>query len=310
MSRPTGHDLSATALPASPFFVRITLSFLVVACLALCVPRPASAEVAAAFKTVATTLTAAPSPDGDAGWAGAPALPVGWDYTNGRPAVEPAAAQIALVDKDLYVRFTVPQKTSVVATQHVNDVGDGSDDEVILYLWPTGSGGFRYQFAATPNGTHYQYSTENNVYAPTWSSWGRVRQGGYDVTMRIPLSALRGDGRATWKAQFARIIHQNGETDEWAHAPGQSNVASSVYSGTLDGMAAAASAARTKPRVGYYTLGAAAGPSAGGSTSRMGADIAYPITPTASFVATVHPDFSNVEQEPADDLAHGVPTTL
>jgi hypothetical protein len=58
-----------------------------------------------------------------------------------------------------------------------------------------------------------------------------------------------------------------------------------------------AHAARTKPRVGVYTLAAAAGQSVGGSTSRVGADIALPITPTASLVATLHPDFSNVERD-------------
>ncbi|MBV9646423.1 MAG: hypothetical protein JO043_03070, partial [Candidatus Eremiobacteraeota bacterium] len=240
---------------------------------------------------------ATPPADGISPWTGVAGITIGWDYTNGRPASEAANVQVAVVNQDLYLRFAVPQKTAVVATQHVNDVGDGTDDEVTVYLWPAGRSGFRYQFSATPNGTHYQYSTENNVYAPTWTSVGRVREGGYDVTMRIPLSALRGDGRATWNAQFSRVIHQNGETDEWAHASGQSAVYSAAYSGDLGGMGSAAKAARTKPRVGVYTLGAVAGPSAGGSTSRMGADIAYPITPTASFVAAIHPDFSNVEQD-------------
>lgn len=297
MKRRNVQSLSAATLAMPSFFVRTTLIYLVVVALLACLPLAARAEVAGPFTAAAANLTAPPPIDATAPWASVPAEQVGWDYTNSRPAAEPASAQIALVAKDLYVRFAVSQATAPVATQHVNDVGDGSDDEVVVYLWPTGSNGFRYQFSATPNGTHYQYSTENNVYAPTWTSWGRVRQGGYDVTMRIPLSALRGDGRATWKTQLARIIHQNGETDVWSHASGQANVASSVFAGTLEGMSAAASAARTKPRVGFYTLGAAAAPGAGGSTSRMGADIAYPITPTASFVAAIHPDFSNVEQD-------------
>ncbi|MEO6989947.1 MAG: DUF5916 domain-containing protein [Candidatus Baltobacteraceae bacterium] len=246
---------------------------------------------------MASALPAAPSLEGDGGWAGVSSIQLAWDYTNGRTATEPAAAQLAVAGNDLFVRFSVPQRAPIVATQHVNDVGDGSDDEVEVYLWPTGSNGFRYQFNATPSGTHYQYSTENNVYAPTWTSRGRIRANGYDVTMQIPLSALRSDGRGTWKVQFARVIHQSGESDEWSHGSGQANLASSVFAGKLGGLAGVTRAARTKPRFGVYTLAAGAGASAGGSTSRMGADIAYPITATASLVATIHPDFSNVEQD-------------
>jgi hypothetical protein len=53
--------------------------------------------------------------------------------------------------------------------------------------------------------------------------------------------------------------------------------------------------ARTKPRLAIYGLGEVATPSAGGSTSRMGADLSIPLTQTSSFVATFHPDYSNVE---------------
>ena len=62
-------------------------------------------------------------------------------------------------------------------------------------------------------------------------------------------------------------------------------------------MTASSSAAKTKPRAGIYVLGQAGAPSAGGSTSRMGADIAIPVTQTTSFIAAIHPDFSNVETD-------------
>ena len=53
--------------------------------------------------------------------------------------------------------------------------------------------------------------------------------------------------------------------------------------------------ARPKPRAALYALGEAASRSIGGSTSRVGADLSIPITPTASFYSTFHPDYSNVE---------------
>jgi hypothetical protein len=52
---------------------------------------------------------------------------------------------------------------------------------------------------------------------------------------------------------------------------------------------------RAKPRIQPYVLGQVADAAAGSSTSRIGADFAVPITQTASFVGTVHPDYSNVE---------------
>ncbi len=67
------------------------------------------------------------------------------------------------------------------------------------------------------------------------------------------------------------------------------------YIGTLNGIEVARGAARPPARLQVYGLGEMASPVAGGSTSRMGADFSLPITDTASFVATLHPDYSNVE---------------
>jgi hypothetical protein len=112
--------------------------------------------------------------------------------------------------------------------------------------------------------------------------------------MAIPLSALRSSGKAVWLAQFTRFTRASGETDEWTHAPAQTSPQSSIFAGKLSGLRTS-TAARTRPRIGLYTLGEAASPAIGGPTSRVGADIAIPITATASFVAAIHPDFSNVE---------------
>ena len=75
-----------------------------------------------------------------------------------------------------------------------NEGGDTTDDEVYVDLWPNGVNGFYYQFAANPIGTHWQYSSENTAYSPTWSSFGAPHAGGFTTTMAIPLKALRGAG--------------------------------------------------------------------------------------------------------------------
>jgi hypothetical protein len=258
-------------------------------------PQPSSAAAAGTKLLVPFVATAPVLAPASTNWSDGVTTTLDWDYSHGKPALEPATVRIAADAKMLYVRFDVPQTEPIAATQHVNDIGDGTDDEVTVYLWPGGINGFRYQFSATPNGTHYQYSTENAIYAPTWISHGETTATGYAVTMAIPFSALRADGKSEWLAQFSRYRLSGGETDEWTHAGNQSGVGSALYAGVLDGIRASTSAARTKPRLGLYTLGEAASPAIGGPTSRMGADIAVPVTPTASFVAAIHPDFSNVE---------------
>ena len=152
-------------------------------------------------------------------------------------------------------------------------------------------------FASNPNGTHVSMSSENTSYAPVWRSAGKAHAGGYTVTMRIPLDAIKGAGSGAWGLQFARFVATTQDDLVWQHSTQQSGSggeASSIYSGFLAGIPAQA-ALRPKPRVGIYELGELASRSIGGSTSRIGADISLPITTGTSFVATLHPDYSNVE---------------
>jgi len=264
---------------------------------AIACAAPCNASEAGSFTLTAVTLAAAPQMNGTIGetWTHAAHATLDWEFNIGKPAHEPTDVYLGVDAHYLYVAFDARQAEPVTATQATNNVGDGSDDEVQVYVWPGGPNGFAYTFAATPNGTRYQYSTENNNYAPTWTAAGTTRQSGYAVTMRIPLDAMRGGARSEWRIQFARQVHATHEVFEWAHAPGQQAPGQTVYAGHLAGVATVASAARTKPRAGIYALASAASQSAGGSTSRIGADIAVPITATSSLVATIHPDFSNVE---------------
>lgn len=243
-------------------------------------------------------LTAtAPALVGDAGWAAAAHVTTAWDFTHGRPAAEPADVAFVTDGKALYVRFTVPQREGVTATQAVDGTGENSDDTVTVRLWPAGVSGFVYDFRATPRGTRYQGSSENNNYAPAWTAIAQTTPAGYLVTMRIPFSAIRGTGSGTWRVQFERDIKAFNERDEWSTAPGQTASDQVVDAGYVDGFDAGSKAARAKPRVGVYALAQAGPPEYGGDTGRVGADVALPVTPTASLVATIHPDFSNVETD-------------
>jgi hypothetical protein len=192
------------------------------------------------------------------------------------------------------VRFDSAQREGIVQTQRTNDVGIGTDDEVWVDLWPNGTTGYQYQFTATPNGTHYETSTENATYAPHWQSLGVVTPTGYTVTMKIPLDIMRGaQSSQTWKVQFVRFIRATGEQAVWSYDAAQTSPDDLARAGSMQ--VAVSNAQRPQPRVATYVIGSLASPAGGGSSSRTGADLSIPITESASFYATLHPDFSNVE---------------
>src|SRR5579885_1722810 len=245
---------------------------------------------AIAVNQYAPPLSPASSPSA---WSQATALDLRWDVVARRSATEATAVRIASDGAFIYVRFDAAQREPVTASAHSDDVGQGNDDAVWVDLWPNGSSGYYYQFEVTPNGTHYESSSENANYQPAWESHGAIHDGGYTATMKIPLKVIRGAHGGDWKAQFVRYIHATGEQQVWSFDPQQTQSDELARAGSLRFKDAAP--ARPAPRLALYGLATAASASAGGPTSRTGADVSIPSTPTASFYATFHPDFSNVE---------------
>lgn len=219
-----------------------------------------------------------------------------WNLRDQQPAVQTTDAYLLTDGTYLYVGFDAHQRQPISAGQHTNDTSLNDNDTVSIDLWPSGSNGFAYSFQSNPIGTHLATSSENTAYAPQWQSAGRENAGGYTVTMRIPLKAIKGANSGTWRLQLTRYIAATQDDYVWQHAPqqGAGSDAVSIYSGFLTGVPAQA-ALRPRPRIGIYELAELAAPRIGGSTARMGADISVPVTAATSFVATLHPDYSNVE---------------
>ena len=259
--------------------------------------NPSSASPAP-FTIDPVAVTSAPTIDGDAEapiWKTGTHLTLDWDLNAETAARHTTDVYLLEGPKELYVAFVADQPSDVRATQHTDEVGFDTDDEVQVDLWPGGDSGFQYLFTSTPIGTHYSHSSENTNYAPKWHSAGRKTPGGYEVTMAIPLDVMRGDGRTTWRAQFIRFEKRSGAVFEWSHAPAQQGDNDVAYSGYLTGMQTAVASTRTKARVAVYSLASVASQASGGSALRTGADWAVPVTPTASLLGTVHPDYSNVD---------------
>lgn len=227
-------------------------------------------------------------------WKSAAVVRLGYDLRAHKPAADETSDYLLSDGTYLYVGVHATQRTPVRALQHTDDVGVDTDDEVQVDLWPNGTAGFRYIFIATALGTHYQFSSENNSYDPTWWSAGKVVPGGYTVTMKIPLSVMHAAGSGAWRVQFARLVMATGDDLVWSYGPAQQNHNDVNYAGSADGLPRLV-ALRPKPRAGVYVLGAVASSSAGGNTSRAGVDLSIPLFSGTSFVGTFHPDFSNVE---------------
>lgn len=261
--------------------------------------HPAQVSAAETESVVVPQLTAPPHLQGsvDASWKGAAQLQLGWDFQYRRPAEESTAVYVAQYGQALYVAFQAVQREPVTATQHTDGPGVYYDDTVNVDLWPQGTQGFQYQFISTPVGTRYQSSSENSAYAPQWVAVGHPSSDGYTVTMRIPFDVIRSGGSTVWHAQFTRSIVVNGELDEWTHDPNQRGVTDVVYAGLLKGISLKGASSRPPARLQPYLLDEMAAKSSGGNTSRIGADFAVPITPTASLLGTLHPDYSNVETD-------------
>lgn len=248
------------------------------------------------FTATVPAFAAPPSMKGivDDSWSKAQQLPVSFDFTYQREG-EPARVYVAQDPRALDVAFVVTQHTPITDSAETNGPGVLNDDNVTVDLWPQGTGGFHYTFSANPRGARYQTSSENSAYAPDWTAVATRTPGGYVVTMRIPFEIMRAGGSTSWKAQFQRTIQTTNSHEVWEHAPGQRNGADVAFAGTLNGIAANAPALRPRPRLQFYALGEATTAAYGGDTSRIGADLAYPVTATSSFLASFHPDYSNVE---------------
>ena len=245
--------------------------------------------------------------DGVAAWSGTVDLPLTWDVIHAKPASNGTQVHVATDGRFLYVRFDAKQSGPIVVTQHSDDVitggsrGNGgsiswsNDDAVWVDLWPNGAAGFQYQFEANPGGSHNEASSENTAFSPHWESRGKVQDGGYTVTMAIPFSVIHGLHAGTWRAQFIRYVRSTGDVYVWSYDALQTDPDDSSRAGSLTIPSVTVEAARPKPRFAPYALGSLASTPAGGSTSRIGADASIPVSPTASFFTTWHPDYSNVE---------------
>ena len=271
--------------------------------LLLCAPAlPAQADEPPPTLTLPAASAPAMNGDVDQSWDGAATVHLNYDFTYRRPATLPATVRVTQDGTALYVAFEVTQKGALIANQHSNGSSVLSDDYVGVYLNPQGVNGFSYAFFANPIGTRYQTSSENSAYSPEWAANAHSTATGYVVMMRVPLSIIRSGGSQDWRMQFVRFSQATNSLDVWAYSSIANSASNPAFIGRVIGVGVAPAgvksvSTRNPARLQLYGLGEATSARNGGSTSRVGADFSVPIDPTASFVGSLHPDYSNVESD-------------
>ncbi len=233
-----------------------------------------------------------------------------YDFTDHRAARHATVAYLLYDDKNLYFAVHCEQRgIPITAAQTVDHAGIGSDDHVALNFETSGSGSRVYQFRVNPHGIHDEYSSENARYAPSWKSVATVLPNGdWNAMMIIPLKDIRSNGGVvSWQVNVARLIAAKSEEYTWAYEPTMNDIGSSQFWPELTGLRLSQHAARPKARADIYTLGAAGtdrglfqdgvGQFVQTKQRTLGVDVTVPVTNTLSFVGTLNPDFSNVEQD-------------
>ncbi len=261
------------------------------------------AAAPSSYRLAVPVISPPPSIKGvlDDSWRLAAEAQLQYDFTYRRAAEEPTTVYVAQSRGAIDIAFIAAQRSPVTARQVTNGSGIFADDYVGVYLYPQGASGFSYGFYANTRGATYQVSSENSAYTPQWRASATMTRSGFVVTMEIPLGAIRSGGSTSWKAQFVRYNVSSSSLDVWRFAPQATSAGDPVFIGTLDqiGLANASKstskAQQVKPRLQIYALKEFTTPAYGSNTARVGIDGSFPVTPTASFVLTLHPDYSNVE---------------
>jgi hypothetical protein len=137
-----------------------------------------------------------------------------WDGTKQSPADQQTMARVATDGKFLYVRFDATQKERISSITPVD--GKSGGDLVWIDLQPSGATSPVYHFVANPDGSGYANSSAGST--PRFESAGTSFDGGYTVTMKIPLAQLHAvQAGGPWTVQFGRTVAASGSQLVWSH---------------------------------------------------------------------------------------------
>ena len=239
------------------------------------------------------------------------------DITTRSAAPFDTAAYVLYDEHNLYVGFKVQQTAlPITANQTTNNIGFGLDDFVGVGIDTSGNGSTVYYFETTPRGIRYQQASESTRYAPSWHAAARVDNGSWTAVMTIPLKAFHSGSAPTqtWRLNFVRGVAANGEHYTWAYDGTMQDASGASWPAFSDAQfwprlsgvhVEGGGRFRDRAHADVYALGSAGedrnlfaqanGTFAPENARVVGIDFGYALTNSIHFVATLNPDFSNVE---------------
>ena len=217
-------------------------------------------------------------------------------------------ARVAFDDKYLYVlvRAFDPYPDSIASLLSRRDVKTASDQlKIIIDAYHDRRTGV--ELAINPAGVKRDFSVYNdNVEDATWDGvWdaeARVDSAGWVAEFRVPFSQLRFTARDAHAFGFGvwRDIARRNQRDAWPMFKQSARTMMSQL-GTVDGISGIAPARRVELlpyTVAKSVPGTSALPANRGQYA-VGLDVKAGLGPSVTVDATVHPDFGQVEADPA-----------
>jgi hypothetical protein len=265
-----------------------------------------------AYAVRATAPVVIDGRDDDEVWRRAPAITQFREFQpkeDGDPRF-PTEAKVAYDDHNFYafIRAFDPHPDSILKLLARRDVRAATDQlKIMIDSYHDRRNGF--EFAVNPAGVKRDYAVyndnqEDDAWDAVWDVATQVDSLGWTAEFAIPLSQLRYVPRDTNTFGFGvwRDIQRYTERVSWpVYRNSQAGISSQL--GELTGLVGLPSPRR--PEIAPYLLTKNVSvPAVSGAFDRAqkvtgGADLRYGLTSSLTLDATVHPDFGQVEQDPA-----------
>ncbi len=254
-------------------------------------------------------------------WADALSIPLPYEYLPGDNVAPPVATECLVTydDRALYVAFRAADPEPAAIRAHLMDrdqVGTFvQDDHVVLMIDPFNDERRAFQFRVNPLGVQMDAvysevdSLEDFSFDMIWESAAQIHDGGWDVEMAIPLNQLRfprTSGEQVWGFDIGRSYPRNQRHRIAAHrrdrevSCGLCQVLKvSGFEGIEPGRNLEIVPTATFTRNDAIDTFPDGELRSGDPDTEPGVTARWGVTPNVSLLATVNPDFSQVEADVA-----------